>query len=130
MTYETVLNVDNESLLLRPGMTATADITVQELKDILLVPNAALRFKPPKKNTKTQKNFFTAMFSRRPRTEKEKPKDESKAKQQRVWVLENNVPKSIKLKTGPTDGIMTQVFSDQIKPGMELITDMRKPGKK
>lgn len=130
VTYETVLNVNNESLLLRPGMTATADITVQELQDILLVPNAALRFKPPKKSTKAQKNFFTSMFSRRPSTPKEKPKDEGKVKQQRVWVLENNVPKAIKLKIGPTDGIMTQVFSDEVKPGMELITDMRKPGKK
>ena len=130
VTYETVLKVDNASLLLRPGMTATADITVQELQDVLLVPNAALRFTPPKKSAKAQKNFFTSMFSRRPRTQKEKPKDEGKAKLQRVWILENNEPKAIKIKTGPTDGLMTQVLGDKIKPGMELITDMRKPGKK
>lgn len=127
VTYETVLNVDNQNLLLRPGMTATADITVQELKDVMLVPNAALRFMPPKKNAKQkQQNIFTGMFSRRADAPKEKPEDPTKARQQRVWVLEGNKPKVIKIKTGPTDGLMTQVLAEEIKPGMELIIDMRK----
>ncbi len=47
VTYKTVLKVDNAELLLRPGMTATATIAVQQVKDVLLVPNAALRFVPP-----------------------------------------------------------------------------------
>jgi len=47
VTYETVLSVDNSDLLLRPGMTATADIVVQKLENVMLVPNAALRFSPP-----------------------------------------------------------------------------------
>ncbi len=47
VTYETLLAVDNSDLSLRPGMTATANITVQEVHDALLVPNAALRFVPP-----------------------------------------------------------------------------------
>ena len=47
VTYETLLSVDNAELLLRPGMTATAEILVEELADVLLVPNAALRFSPP-----------------------------------------------------------------------------------
>lgn len=128
VTYETVLNVDNQSLLLRPGMTATADITVQELKDIVLVPNAALRFKPAKKNGKSsQSNLLTSLFSRRSDTPKEKPEDASKAKQQRIWVLEDDAPKLINVKTGPTDGTMTQIFSDQITPGTQVIVDMRKP---
>ena len=46
VTYETVLKVDNEDLSLRPGMTATADITVQQIEETLLIPNAALRFTP------------------------------------------------------------------------------------
>ena len=52
VTYETVLNVDNSDLSLRPGMTATADITVKRIENAILVPNAALRFTPPvqKKN--------------------------------------------------------------------------------
>ncbi len=42
-----MLNVDNSDLSLRPGMTATADIVVKQVNDVLLVPNAALRFAPP-----------------------------------------------------------------------------------
>ena len=49
VTYETILTVDNSDLSLRPGMTANAVITVQQLQDVILVPNAALRFTPPVK---------------------------------------------------------------------------------
>ncbi len=47
VTYKAVLSVDNSDLALRPGMTATAQITVQEISNALLVPNAALRYSPP-----------------------------------------------------------------------------------
>ncbi len=46
VTYETVLSLDNADLSLRPGMTATAVITVKRVENCLLVPNAALRFAP------------------------------------------------------------------------------------
>ena len=46
MTYVTYLDVKNPDLLLRPGMTATATIRTVALKDALLVPNTALRFRP------------------------------------------------------------------------------------
>ncbi|MEN8196170.1 MAG: efflux RND transporter periplasmic adaptor subunit, partial [Pseudomonadota bacterium] len=51
VTYETYLAVDNSELLLRPGMTATAEITVKTIKAALLVPNEALRFVPPAPDT-------------------------------------------------------------------------------
>lgn len=47
VTYKTVLKVENPDLLLRPGMTATANIIVQRDEKQLLVPNTALRFTPP-----------------------------------------------------------------------------------
>jgi HlyD family secretion protein len=46
VTYIVVLDVDNAELLLRPGMTANVRVVVAERKDVILVPNAALRFKP------------------------------------------------------------------------------------
>ena len=52
VTYETVLKVDNTDLCLRPGMTATADITVKKVQDAVLVPGAALRFTPPVQSRK------------------------------------------------------------------------------
>ena len=47
VTYKAILSVDNSDLALRPGMTATAQVTVQEISNALLVPNAALRYSPP-----------------------------------------------------------------------------------
>jgi HlyD family secretion protein len=47
VTYDAVVSVDNASLKLRPGMTADVSFMVEELEDALVVPNAALRFRPP-----------------------------------------------------------------------------------
>ncbi|MEV8657383.1 hypothetical protein AB0071_25775, partial [Klebsiella pneumoniae] len=46
VSYSATLSVANGDLQLRPGMTATADIITSAKTDVLLVPNAALRFKP------------------------------------------------------------------------------------
>jgi HlyD family secretion protein len=46
VTYTTVVNVDNPEKKLRPGMTATVSIIAGESKNVLRVPNAALRFTP------------------------------------------------------------------------------------
>jgi HlyD family secretion protein len=49
VSYITVVTVDNSSLKLRPGMTANANIITAERKDVLRIPNSALRFRPPEK---------------------------------------------------------------------------------
>ncbi|MGR8936138.1 MAG: efflux RND transporter periplasmic adaptor subunit, partial [Gammaproteobacteria bacterium] len=69
VTYKTVLQVDNSSLSLRPGMTATALITVDEKQDVLLVPNSVLRFTPPAEAPqKTGGGFLRALLPRPPRS--------------------------------------------------------------
>ncbi|HEX4447342.1 MAG TPA: efflux RND transporter periplasmic adaptor subunit [Polyangiaceae bacterium] len=47
VTYDAVIDVANEDLRLRPGMTANATVTYADKRDVLAVPNAALRFRPP-----------------------------------------------------------------------------------
>ena len=47
VTYTTVISTSNDDLKLRPGMTANVTVLVETRKDVLKVPNAALRFKPP-----------------------------------------------------------------------------------
>lgn len=49
VTYEAVIDVDNSDLKLKPGMTANVGVVVARKENVLLVPNAALRFKPPEK---------------------------------------------------------------------------------
>jgi HlyD family secretion protein len=47
VTYDAVIDVENTDLKLRPGMTANVTIVYDRRQDVLRVPNAALRFRPP-----------------------------------------------------------------------------------
>jgi len=124
VTYEVVLEVENPKLLLRPGMTATAEIIVKELKDVLLVPNSALRFNPPGAARERQVGGFTSLFLPRfPRRQPQAPSRPTNG-EGRVWVLDEGVPKPITVKVGPTNDHYTQVISPKLKPGMEVITGM------
>jgi HlyD family secretion protein len=51
VTYDTVIGVTNSDFKLKPGMTATVSITTAQRTNVLKVPNAALRFKPPEPAT-------------------------------------------------------------------------------
>ena len=54
VTYDAVIGVDNAELLLKPGMTANAEFLVSRKEDVLKVPNAALRFRPPSERQPAQ----------------------------------------------------------------------------
>lgn len=123
VTYETILNVDNRDLSLRPGMTATADIVVRRIKDALLVPSAALRFAPPQK-TEAQPppgGFLNTLLRRRPHTRPQKGTES--ASQQRVWTLRNGQLIPIPVDTGASEGGRTQLLGGNVKPGMALVVD-------
>ena len=116
VTYQTVLEVENEDLLLRPGMTATAEILTTNIEDALLVPNAALRFTPegvqvpgaPPVQASRGGNPFSAMM---PRFRGRGSGQQNGARQiGRVWVLENGAPALALFRPGETDGRMTQVL--------------------
>ncbi|MFT7860338.1 MAG: efflux RND transporter periplasmic adaptor subunit [Sulfurimonas sp.] len=95
VTYNALVAVDNSTLLLRPGMTATAQIKTQEFKNVLSIPNAALRYKP--KNT-TQKN-----------------------KSEHVWILQNEKPKAVDVVLGESDGRYTIIKSGLSKDAQVII---------
>jgi len=70
VTYDAVIDVSNEDLRLRPGMTANATVTYADKKDVLAVANAALRFKPPPESgvpTKSASSGSAATEGRRQR---------------------------------------------------------------
>ena len=125
VTYKTVLNVDNSDLSLRPGMTATADITVKKVENAILLPNAALRFAPLIKEKEAASNgsLLSKLLPRRPRSSPEKRKDDTADNKQRVWILRDKQLVAIAVMTGVSDGKMTEVISGDIEPGMELVVD-------
>jgi HlyD family secretion protein len=108
VTYQGVLSVDNQAMLLRPGLTATVDILVSEAKDALLVPNGSLRFTPPAKDA--------AAPALQP--------SRNGQLTGRVWVLEANKPVPRDLRIGRSDGHNTEVISGDLKPGEPIIVDV------
>jgi len=122
VTYETLLTVDNDDLALRPGMTATATITVRQLHDVALVPNAALRFAPPVEH-KTESGgggLFGSMFRPPHSTRRQAGTTEGG---RNVWVLSEGQPLAVAVDTGPSDGQFTQLRAGKIEPGQAVIVD-------
>jgi HlyD family secretion protein len=119
VTYLAVISVDNGQLLLRPGMTATATITVLSLEKALLVPNHALRFIPSA--APAAGGFFSRMMpSFGPAKEAESP---AALNNPRVWVVRNGKPSPIPVVLGATDGKFTEVRSGDVAPGTALIVE-------
>ena len=127
VTYTAVLTVDNNDLLLRPGMTATADITVETVKDAVQVPNAALRWSPPVEEARTSSSARGAgllgllMPHRPPRGQPTTTPTNGRAK---VWVLRDGAPVAVPVKVGPSDGTHTAVTGD-LGPGDKVIIGSR-----
>lgn len=123
VTYKAILTVDNAELLLRPGMTATAQIVTREVEQALAVPNAALRYSPPREE-KSQGFSVTSLFiPRMPRTERGTAP--SADGERTVHVLENGVPKPVKVRVGVSDGKQTEILSGEIREGEQVIISSR-----
>ena len=127
VTYKAILSVDNSDLSLRPGMTATAQITVQEISNALLVPNAALRYSPPAVAKQESFSLSRLFLPRMPRGERA-AKKETVAGARVVWTLKDNIPTSFSIKTGASDGKMTEVIAGDIDIDTLLITSAKKGG--
>jgi len=124
VTYKAILSVDNSDLALRPGMTATAQVVVQEITNAILIPNAALRYAPPVAAKKESFSLSRLFLPRMPQNAK--PARKVVAQEGRsVWTLKDGVPVSVNITTAATDGKMTELVKGDIIPETELITAAR-----
>jgi len=143
VTYITYLEVDNPDLLLRPGMTATATINATERVDVLLVPNAALRFMPMQsqapgggegKAGEAKSGGGGIVSSLMPRAPSMGQRSASPARRggsasRQVWIVKDGQAVAVPVRTGITDGRMTEVSSPDLAPGTPVIVDQRAAGK-
>jgi len=133
VTYEALLNADNADLSLRPGMTATADITVKKIENALLAPNAALRFTPLAVREQAAAgggNLLSKLLPRPPgRGAKQGDDAGGPRRRQQVWTLHEGNPVAIAVQTGSTDGAMTEIIGGNIEPGTEVLIDTITPRK-
>ena len=106
VSYLTVLEVANDDLSLRPGMTGTADITTLTRENALLVPNAALRFTPATSDDaekKSGRSVLGALMPRPPRQAR-KVQETAGGGTQRVWVLRDGQPLGLEVQAGGPNG--------------------------
>ncbi len=109
VTYDVVISVDNPDQVLMPGMTAYVSILVASRKNALLVPNAALRFRP---------------------ADAEKPRDarvRSGGAGGTVYVLDNGRPRAVRVALGITDNRLTEIVGGELKAGDQVIVEDRQP---
>jgi len=99
VTYDVVVTVDNKDLKLKPGMTAEVSVITAVARDVLRIPDAALRFRPFEKG-------------------KPLPGGSGPA----VWVLENGQPVRVPVTIGISDGTYSELVSGELKEGQPVIT--------
>lgn len=98
VTYNVIVEIDNQKNLLKPGMTANVTIITNKKDNILTVPNQALRFFMDD----TQTNLY---------------------KERGIWIMENSEPKRVAIKLGISDDNYTEVISDELQEGQEVILE-------
>ncbi len=126
VSYAATLSVANANQQLRPGMTATADIVTTAKNNVLLVPNAALRFKPVDPNASASPGgggIASSLTFRPRRAGQERSVTVGRGATQTVYIKdESGKPKAISVVTGETNGSVTEVTGGDLKAGMEVIT--------
>lgn len=102
VTYDAVIEVDNQGGALKPGMTASAEIETAAATDVLRVPNGALHFRPP-----------------------EAAAGEGDA----IWILTDEGPTRVPVTVGISDGVLTSV-EGEVHEGDRVITELTPAGRK
>jgi len=127
VTYEAILSVDNSNMSLRPGMTATAVITVEQIEDTLLVPNAALRFSPQLElSDASEGSLVSALIPRPPRSGGAPVIGDKNGRHRRLWFRdESGAPSSVDVIIGATDGVSTEILAGNLAAGTQVITLQR-----
>ena len=159
VTYDAVIDVDNVDLRLRPGMTANATVTYADKRDVLAVPNAALRFKPPPE-ANVPKAAGSASAARHARDRDGGAgqgangdgagpaggagpgggaggggagggggRGKGANDAKSVWILNGGTPAQVPVDTGLSDGAYTEILNDTLKEGDAVIVDATVAGK-
>ena len=121
VTYNVVIGVDNQDLRLKPGMTANVSITVARRDDTLKIPNAALRFSPSRSDrgggSPAAHRTIPASHPGSP-----VPAEPQFAGAKQVWrVGASGDPEAIPIRPGISDGNWTEVASEGLQEGGEVI---------
>ncbi|MDR6789770.1 HlyD family secretion protein [Sphingomonas sp. BE138] len=123
VSYAADLTVANPTLQLRPGMTATADIVTADKQNVLLVPNAAFRFKPAAGGD-TRGGIAGTILAGPPRRGRtERSATVGRGATQTLYIKgADGTPQPVQVTTGDTNGTLTEVTGGALQPGQQVIT--------
>ncbi len=129
VTYDAVIGVDNKELLLKPGMTANAEFIVSQKTDILKVPNAALRFRPPTDAQPSQVGVpaqgaggGTGRGGGSPgASQGSRSREGGGGRQATIYVLRDQQATPVRVRLGISDGSFTEIVSGDLKEGDQVI---------
>src|SRR5712692_7660604 len=138
VTYPVIVEVDNTDLLLRPTMTANVSLDVATVRNVLRIPNAALRWKPEEKPTTSVEQQAAQVGGQRGTAAMAgqfaqtgggggHSRGNARMRPQTVYELptpDAAEPKPIEVRTGITDGRFTQVVSGDLKPGNSVVVGL------
>jgi HlyD family secretion protein len=123
VTYNVVIGVENKDLRLKPGMTANVSIVVAQRDNVLKVPNAALRFVPPKSELLASRTMERASAKEEVGTRIAGNGGGPSGRP--IWKQsDNGEPVALKVQTGISDGTYTEIVSEGLADGDEVIVGM------
>ncbi len=116
VSYEVTTYINNDKLLLRPGMSATATIKTEVQKNALTIPYQALLFKPIKDTKKESSGFIMGGPPKR-----EKKSYSEIGSTGKIWILQDGIPKEIEVEIGISNGRNVQILSNNINTNTQVI---------
>jgi HlyD family secretion protein len=116
VTYDTVIGVSNSDLKLKPGMTANVSIIIAHKDNVLQIKNAALRYRPAEAAPAEVRSRSPASPGARGGGGRER-----RTSERTVYVLSDGRPQPVQIKTGISDGVLTEVI-EGLKEGDRVVT--------
>jgi len=138
VTYDAVVDVDNDDLRLKPGMTANVTFVYAERKGVLRIPSAALRFRPPDELLATGVHLGGAAGSKKHKHKLEKqaeaagamttpstsaPASAAASAMKTVWAIDGDKLREVQVEIGVSDGTKVEVRKGELAEGDVLVTD-------
>jgi HlyD family secretion protein len=126
VTYLVAISTQNSDLKLLPGMTANVRVVTSVLDDVLKVPNSALRFRPPQKSDeKSDKKTERTKSGQKEGSANGSGRSKREPGVAKLYRVENNELKEITVKTGASDGKMTEITGEGVAEGVEVVTGVK-----
>ena len=133
VTYNVRISLQNPDQILLPGMTAYVNIAIAKADDVLMVPNAALRFKPADSAGKTvEMNGDASSNATANGTDRREGRKGKRGNHDgntgTVYVVEGDVIRPVSVEIGITDNRMTEITGGELKDGAMVIVGERPTG--